>query len=115
MMVFASFYEFWKPRYSTNRSFLSLFDTVPLDILSNNSASRGGRRMGIPPSDLSRRAGSNGGIPALLPPLEAELFDKMSNGAVSRNDKIPIVDISLNISVPRGGRRMKIPPFEPAR
>src|SRR6185437_2449970 len=46
------------------------FDTAPFDISSNISTSSGHGRMGIPPFDSSRRAGSNGGIFVLLRPLD---------------------------------------------
>ena len=54
------------------------------DVSSNISVSSGRRRMGIPPFDSSRRAGSNGGIPILLRTLDAEIFDETSNGAVPK-------------------------------
>src|SRR6185437_13954638 len=41
---------------------------------------------GIPPFDSSQCAGLNCGIPILLQPLDAEIFDKMSNGAVIKAD-----------------------------
>ena len=46
------------------------FSTAPFDISSNISTSSGHGRMGIPPFDSSRRAGSNGGIFVLLRPLD---------------------------------------------
>src|SRR2546430_4080401 len=46
------------------------FDTAPFDISLNISTSSGRGRMGIPPFDSSRRAGSNGGIFGLLRPLD---------------------------------------------
>ena len=60
------------------------------EILSINSASNGRGRMGIPPFDSSRRAGSNGGIFIRLWPLDAEIFDETSNGAVPKVIKTPI-------------------------
>ena len=38
--------------------------------------------MGIPPFEPARRDESNGGIPILLQPLEADIFDETSNSAV---------------------------------
>src|SRR2546430_10197783 len=64
-------------KMSSNRRF-STFDTTPFDVSSNISASSGRRRMGIPPFDSSRFAGSNGSIFILLRPLDAELFDETS-------------------------------------
>src|SRR5438094_4563864 len=61
---------------SSNQRF-STFDTTPFDISSNILASSDCRRMGIPPFELAHRDKSNGGIPILLQPLDAELIGEM--------------------------------------
>src|SRR5208283_2950949 len=71
---------------------MSLFVNVSQFI----SASIGCRRLKIPPFDSSRRAGSNGGIFNLLQPMDAEIFDEISQ----------FVDISLFISASSGCRKM---------
>src|SRR2546429_1916069 len=67
--------------------------------------------MRIPPFDSSRRDESNGGIPILPRPLNAELIDKIS---LNRCFSTAPFDVSSNISTSSGHRRMGIPPFEPA-
>ena len=42
------------------------------------------RRTIIPPFEPALRDESNGGIPILPQPLDVEIFDEMSNGAVSK-------------------------------
>ena len=64
-------------KMSSNRRF-STFDTTPFDFLSNISTSSGCRRMKIPPFEPAYRGESNGGIPILLQPLDAELIGEMS-------------------------------------
>src|SRR5437764_14925333 len=64
-----------------------VFITAPFDVSSNISASSGRRRMGIPPFDSSRFAGSNGSIFILLRPLDAELFDENSKWRSTECDK----------------------------
>ena len=66
------------------------FGTAPFDVLSNISASSGRRRMKIPPFEPARRDESNGGIFIRLRPLDAEIFDETSNGAVPKVIKTPI-------------------------
>src|ERR1043166_2992139 len=46
--------------------------------------SSGRRRTKIPPFEPTLRDESNGGIPILPRPLDVEIFDEMSNGAVSK-------------------------------
>src|SRR5947207_758187 len=46
--------------------------------------SSGRRRTKIPPFKLALRDESNGGIPILPRLLDVEIFDEMSNGAVSK-------------------------------
>src|ERR1044071_6391340 len=64
--------------------------------------------MRIPPFDSSQRAGSNGGIPILLRPLDAELIGEMSSNRRFYHC------VSSNNSASSGYRGMGIPPFEPA-
>ena len=93
MVVFPFFYDHWTQRYLTKRYQIGVFitfGTAPFDVSSNISASSVRRRMGIPPFDSPRRAGSNGGILILLQTLDAEIFDKTSNGAVPKVIKRPI-------------------------
>src|SRR3989440_6338524 len=68
--------------------------------------------MRIPPFEPARRDESNGGIPILPRPLDAELIDKIS---LNRCFSTAPLDVSSNISTSSGHRRMGIPPFEPAR
>src|SRR5439155_18835764 len=91
-------------------------DKIPIvDISSHNSASSDWISIKITPFDSSHRAGSNGGIFILLPPLGTEIFNEMSKiGILSFRDTAPF-DILSNNSASRGGRRTGIPPFEPAR
>ena len=71
--------------------------------------------MEIPPFEPARQDESNGGIPILLRPLDAELIGKMSsNRRFSTFDTMPF-DVSSNILASSGHRRMRIPPFELAR
>ena len=91
---------------------LSFHDTAPFKILSNNSASRGGRRMEIPPFKLARQDESDGSILILLRILDAELFDKMSSGTVP---KVIKMNDLLNILAFRTRKRMRIPPFDSSR
>src|SRR5437763_1317540 len=59
MVVFPFFYNHWMPRYSNGTG-----TKMPIyDISSNILVSSGRRRIRIPPFNLPRRAGSNGGIP----------------------------------------------------
>src|SRR5207237_10650795 len=67
--------------------------------------------MRIPPFEPARRDESNGGIPILPRPLDAELIDKIS---LNRCFSTAAFDVSSNISTSSGHRRMGIPPFEPA-
>src|SRR6266498_2838135 len=60
----------WRNAIKCHQIGIITFDTVPFDISSNISTSSGRGRMGIPPFDSSRRAGSNGGIFVLLRPLD---------------------------------------------
>ena len=68
MVVFPFFYDHWMPSLLAKCHQIGIitFDTAPFDISSNISTSSGRGRMGIPPFDSSRRAGSNGGIFVLL-------------------------------------------------
>ena len=72
MVVFPFFYDHWMPSLLAKCHQIGIitFDTAPFDISSNISTSSGRGRMGIPPFDSSRRAGSNGGIFVLLRPLD---------------------------------------------
>src|ERR1044071_1063461 len=72
MVVFPFFYDHWMPSFMAKCHQISIitFDTAPFDVSSNNSTSSGRRRMGVPPFDSSRRAGSNGGIFVLLRSLD---------------------------------------------
>src|SRR5436190_19833017 len=67
--------------------------------------------MRIPPFEPARRDESNGGIPILPRPLDAELIDKIS---LNQCFSTAPFDVSSNISTSSGHRRMGIPPFEPA-
>ena len=67
--------------------------------------------MRIPPFEPARRDESNGGIPILPRPLDAELIDKIS---LNRCFSTAPFDVSSNILTYSGHRRMGIPPFEPA-
>src|SRR6184192_3419695 len=60
----------WRNAIKCHQIGIITFDTAPFDISSNISTSSGRGRMGIPPFDSSRRAGSNGGIFVLLRPLD---------------------------------------------
>src|SRR2546421_3422450 len=60
----------WRNAIKCHQIGIITFDTAPFDISSNISTSSGRERMGIPPFDSSRRAGSNGGIFVLLRPLD---------------------------------------------
>src|SRR2546423_7774068 len=64
MVVFPFFYDHWMPSLLAKCHQIGIitFDTAPFDTSSNISTSSGLGRMGIPPFDSSRRAGSNGGI-----------------------------------------------------
>src|SRR5437868_5717363 len=75
----------WRSIESDNANLMAFDGISPI-----NSASSGCKRMGIPPFDSPQRAGSNGGIPILLRPLDAEIFDETSNGAVPKVIKTPI-------------------------
>ena len=72
MVVFPFFYDHWMPSLLAKCHQIGIitFDTAPFDISSNISTSSGRGRMGIPPFDSSRRAGSNVGIFVLLRPLD---------------------------------------------
>src|SRR5205823_878815 len=72
MVVFPFFYDHWMPSLLAKCHQIGIitFDTAPFDISSNISTSSGCGRMGIPPFDSSRRAGSNGGIIVLLRSLD---------------------------------------------
>src|SRR5947207_3302651 len=114
MAVFPFFYDYWRPRYSTKRYQIGLFitfGTAPFDVSSNISASSVCRRIKIPPFEPARRGESNDGIPILLRPLDAEIFDEMLSNR--RLYHFPF-DVSSNISASSAHRRMEIPPFEPA-
>src|SRR5204862_1415578 len=87
------------------------FGTAPFDVSLNISASSGHRRMRIPPFEPARRDESNGGIPILPRPLDAELIDKIS---LNRCFSTAPFDVSSNILTSSSHRRMGIPPFEPA-
>ena len=93
MVVFSFFYDHWMLSYSTKRLSGAVPNVIKCrfdDISPINSASSGRRGMNLPPFDSSRRAGSNGGIPIRLRPLDAEIFDETSNGAVPKVIKTPI-------------------------
>src|SRR5439155_1323802 len=78
MVVFPFFYDYWRLRYLTKRYQIGLFitfGTAPFDVSSNISASSVCRRIKIPPFEPARGGESNGGIPILLQPLDAEIFD----------------------------------------
>ena len=64
---------------------------------------------------MSQRAGSNGGIPILLRPLDAEIFDETSNGIVPKVLKRRFDDILPINSASSDRRRMGIPPFDSSR
>ena len=51
------------------------FGTAPFDVLSNISVFSVCRRIKIPPFEPARQGESNGGIPILLRPLDAEIFE----------------------------------------
>jgi hypothetical protein len=76
--------------------------------LRNNLASNDRRRMILPPLEPAYRDESNDGGFILLRPLDAEIFGKTSNGAVSQNAKCRFVDVLLNISASSCRRRMKL-------
>jgi len=83
MVVFPFFYDHWMPSLLAKCHQIGIitFDTAPFDISSNISTSSGHGRMGIPPFDSSRRAGSNGGIFVLLRPLDVNgIWDGIWNG-----------------------------------
>src|SRR5256714_12189255 len=66
------------------------FSTALFDVSSNISTSSGQRRMGIPPFEPACRDESNGGRFTSPRPLDAEIFDETSNGAVPKIIKKPI-------------------------
>ena len=61
------------------------------------------------PFEPAHRDESNDGGFILLRPLDAEISDETSNGAVV---KFRFVDVSSNISASSGHRRMRPPPFD---
>ncbi len=115
MVVFSFFYNHWAQRYLTKRYQIGVFitfGTAPFDVSSNISASSGRGEVNLPPFDSSRQAGSNGGIPILLWPLDVEIFDETSNGAVLKHRFNEILSIN---SASNGRGRMGIPPFDSSR
>ena len=91
-------------KMSSNWRF-STFDTTPFDVSSNISVSSGRRRMGIPPFEPARRDESNGGIPILLQPQDAELIGKMPS----------FLSLSVLRHLMFHHRRLRMPPFNRSR
>jgi len=87
---------------------ISICNTVPFNILLNNSASNNPKGIKQLPLKPAHRDESNGDGLILLWLLDAEIIDKISNGA------LPHADL-LNISVSSGHRRMRPPPFDLSR
>ncbi|CAB4439229.1 unnamed protein product [Rhizophagus irregularis] len=73
------------------------------------------RKMILPPFDSSRLGDSKELLIIFLQSLDAEKLSKTFSGAVNinqRNIKMPIWDVSLNISPANDCRKMKLPPFD---
>ena len=104
MVVTSFLYNHWTLRYLMKCQ----YNTVPFNILSNNSASNNPKEMKQLPLEPAHRDESNGSSLILLWPLDAEIIDKISNGTLPHA-------VLLNISVSSGRRRMRPPPFDSSR
>ena len=95
-------------KMSIKISILILAILCYFNILLNNSASNNPKGIKQLPLKPAHRDESNGDGLILLWLLDAEIIDKISNGA------LPHADL-LNISVSSGHRRMRPPPFDLSR